>query len=60
LPSFARGAFPAGVAGKIIRGTGFNNAAAWDTSAAAMFAGATNYLFSWNTITSDWRVFATA
>ena len=60
LPSFARGAFPAGVAGKIIRGTGFNNAAAWDTGAAAMFAGATNYLFSWNAITLDWHVFATA
>ena len=60
VPSYLRGAFPAGVAGKIIRGTGFNAAAAWNTGSAAMFAGATNYLFSWNTVTTDWHVFATA
>jgi hypothetical protein len=58
VPSYARGALPAGVSGKIIRGTGFAAAQPWNTAAGAIAAGGTAYLFSWDTVFGDWRVFA--
>jgi hypothetical protein len=60
VPSYARGSLPTGAAGKIIRGTGFVGAAAWNTASTAMAAGAQAYLFSWDASFSDWRVFAFA
>ena len=58
VPSYARGSLPAGSGGKIIRGTGFAAGAAWNTAASGIVAGATAYLFSWDTSFADWRVFA--
>ena len=60
VPSYLRGALPAGVAGKIIRGFAFAGAQPWGTAAGTIPAGANSYLFSWDPVFGDWRVFAIA
>ena len=63
VPSYARGALPPGGAstvGTTIRGFAFAAAAAWGAASGAIPAGANSYLFSWDPVFSDWRVFAIA
>ena len=60
VPSYARGALPAGVNGKIIRGTGYAAGAAWGTYEGLIAAGANGYLMTWDPIGAGWRVFAQA
>ena len=63
VPSYVRGALPGGGAGTVgttIRGFGFAAAAAWGAASGAIPAGANSYLFSWDPVFSDWRVFAIA
>ena len=63
VPSYARGSLPAGVNGKIIRGTGYAAGSAWGTAEGFIAAGTSNYLMTWDQSvppSGGWRVFAQA